>query len=114
MARCSAAATPRGVALSRNATRLRGRKDPSAEIPSGPPRRSLLMAGRFSEEALAPSIRLRVDKKLGLQEIGDLLEAEKIATPDGGRWWPGTVRWVLHQAAANGDARAEQALAVRA
>lgn len=72
------------------------------------------MVGRFSDEALARIVELRVRDRLGHDEIGRVLEAMGIATPTGGRWWPGTVRWVLQQAAGQGNADAKEALAVRA
>jgi DNA-binding transcriptional MerR regulator len=74
----------------------------------------LAVVGRFSDEALARIIELRVRSQLGLEEVGQVLEAERIPTADGARWWPGTVRWLLKQAAAQGHAGAAEALAVRA
>ena len=65
----------------------------------------------FSDSALGRILELRSPEvAMGLAEIGETLSAEDIPTPQGGKWWPATVRKVLENAAKDGNKRATEAL----
>ena len=73
--------------------------------PSGNPIQSLDIlqlsrpAGRCLPQHLHSDILRRIFKmrkrKRTLQEIADALNTENVLTRRGGKWWPGTVRYIL-------------------
>jgi len=65
----------------------------------------------FSDDALDRILELRSPKvAMGLAEIGETLSREGVPTPNGGRWWPATVRKALQNLAAHSsDPRAKAA-----
>lgn len=66
---------------------------------------------KFSPRALERILELKSPEvAMGLAEIGEILSKENIPTPQGGRWWPGTVRKALENAAEEGNERAKGAL----
>jgi hypothetical protein len=67
----------------------------------------------FSDESLDRILELRAPGvAMGLAEIGETLAREGILTPNGGRWWPATVRKALQNLAATAsDPRAPAAKA---
>lgn len=65
----------------------------------------------FSDSALGRILELKSPEvAMGLAEIGETLTREGIPTPQGGKWWPATVRKVLENAAQDGNTRATEAL----
>jgi hypothetical protein len=65
----------------------------------------------FSDDALDRILKLRgPDGGMGLSEIGETLTNEGVLTPNGGRWWPATVRKALQNLADTpDDPRADKA-----
>lgn len=64
----------------------------------------------FSDDALERILSLK-ESGCGLAEIGETLAREGLTTPQGGRWWPATVRKAIANAASLGNERAQAALA---
>jgi hypothetical protein len=68
----------------------------------------------FSGRALERILDLKeADSSIGLAAIGETLTSEGILTPQGGKWWPATVRKALQAEADAGNERAKAALARR-